>query len=76
MAKLNTILTNHNSHAPFLVVHPLDDVPETKRSAEGPRPLTAGVRFSLFMLQSYLFVMGALVVYRALNLVGVLGRVG
>lgn len=53
----------------FVVVHPLDDAPETKRSADGlgRMPLKPSVRLSLLVLRGYLSIMGMLVVYRVLH---------
>jgi hypothetical protein len=54
----------------FLVVHPLDDVPETKVDTEalGPMPMTRSVRWSLMSLRAYLILMVLLVVYHVLML--------
>lgn len=56
----------------FLVVHPLDDVPEQKLDTEhlGPMRMTCTVRYSLFALRGYLLLMMALVLYHVLNLAG------
>jgi len=60
----------------FYVVHPLDDAPETKRSAEGLglMPLSRSVRFSLLALRGYLIIMGLLVFYHVLSLAGAFGH--
>jgi hypothetical protein len=54
----------------FLVVHPLDDVPETKvdTAALGPMPMTRSVRLSLMSLRAYLILMILLVVYHVMML--------
>jgi hypothetical protein len=54
----------------YLVVHPLDDVPEQKVDTEslGPMPMTASVKWSLVSLRAYLVLMVALVFYRVLSL--------
>ncbi|MGD0364275.1 MAG: hypothetical protein ABSC93_25640 [Bryobacteraceae bacterium] len=54
----------------FLVVHPLDDVIETKVDTEalGPMPMTRSVRFSLLSLRAYLILMVLLVVYHVVML--------
>jgi hypothetical protein len=54
----------------FLVVHPLDDVPETKvdTAALGPMPMTRSVRLSLMSLRAYLILMVLLVVYHVMML--------
>ena len=64
-------LTNH-----FVVVHPLDDIPEQKVDTEslGPMPMTASVRISLLSLRAYLVVMMLLVLYHVLVLAGLFAR--
>ena len=64
-------LTNH-----FVVVHPLDDVPEEKVDIEslGPMEMTAGVRISLLSLRAYLVLMMLLVMYHVLHLAGLFGH--
>jgi hypothetical protein len=54
----------------YVVVHPLDDVPEEKVNTEslGPMPMTASVKWSLISLRAYLLLMVALVFYRVLSL--------
>ncbi|MGA2591028.1 MAG: hypothetical protein ABSH32_14005 [Bryobacteraceae bacterium] len=54
----------------FVVVHPLDDVPETKVDTEalGPMAMTRTVRFSLLSLRAYLILMVLLVVYHVVML--------
>jgi hypothetical protein len=56
----------------FVVIHPLDDVPETKVDTEslGPMPMTTSVRVSLLSLRGYLILMMLLVFYRVLALAG------
>jgi hypothetical protein len=56
----------------FVVVHPLDDVPEEKvdTSALGPMPMTASVRVSLMALRGYLLLMMLLVFYHVMDLAG------
>jgi hypothetical protein len=68
MTNLDAALTG------FRVVHPLDDLPEEKRSPEGrgALALTPAVRFSLMALRSYLLLMVMLVFYRVLVLSGML----
>jgi len=63
--------TNH-----FVVVHPLDDVPEAKVDTEslGPMPMTTSVRLSLYSLRAYLILMFLLVVYHVLDLSGLFAR--
>ena len=66
-------LTNH-----FVVIHPLDDVPEEKVDTEnlGPMTMTASVRISLLSLRAYLVLMMLLVLYHVLDLAGLFGHHG
>ncbi len=54
----------------FVVIHPLDDVPEAKVDTEslGPMPMTRSVRLSLLSLRAYLILMVLLVVYHVVML--------
>ena len=63
--------TNH-----FVVVHPLDDVPEAKVDTEnlGPMRMTLAVRLSLLSLRAYLALMMLLVFYHVLDLAGLFGH--
>jgi hypothetical protein len=63
--------TNH-----FVVVHPLDDVPEEKVDTDslGPMAMTMSVRISLLSLRAYLVLMMVLVFYHVLDLAGLFGR--
>lgn len=65
--------TNH-----FVVVHPLDDVPEVKVDTEnlGPMAMTMSVRISLLSLRAYLVLMMLLVFYHVLDLAGLFGHHG
>jgi hypothetical protein len=60
----------------FMVVHPLDDVRETKidTSTLGTMPITASVKVSLITLRGYLILMMLLVLYHVLDLAGVFGQ--
>lgn len=51
----------------LFVVHPLDDVPEVKRSSEGLglMELTPTVRRSLLALRVYLLAMTLILIYRS-----------
>jgi len=66
-------MTNH-----FVVIHPLDDVPEEKVDTEnlGPMPMTRTVRISLLSLRAYLGLMMLLVLYHVLDLAGLFARHG
>jgi hypothetical protein len=66
-------ITNH-----FVVVHPLDDVPEVKVDTEGlgPMAMTWSVRISLLSLRAYLVLMMLLVFYHVLGLAGLFGHRG
>ncbi|MGC9952490.1 MAG: hypothetical protein ABSF64_39635 [Bryobacteraceae bacterium] len=54
----------------YVVVHPLDDVFETKVDTEalGPMAMTRSVRFSLLSLRAYLILMVLMVVYHVMML--------
>ncbi|HLH07565.1 MAG TPA: hypothetical protein VKW78_10030 [Terriglobales bacterium] len=56
----------------FVVVHPLDDVPEEKidTSRLGPMPMTPSVKYSLFALRGYLVLMMLMVFYHVIDLAG------
>ena len=60
----------------FVVVHPLDDVPEEKvdTASLGAMPMTPAVKYSLFALRAYLIVMGLLVLYHIVDLAGGFGK--
>jgi hypothetical protein len=60
----------------FVVVHPLDDVPEQKvdTSELGPMPMTTSVKVSLMALRGYLILMMFLVLYHVMDLAGAFGR--
>jgi hypothetical protein len=63
-----TKMTKRNDR--YVVVHPLDDVLETKVDTEalGPMPMTRSVRYSLLSLRAYLILMVLLVVYHVVML--------
>ncbi len=65
--------TSNAYYGAYLVVDPLDDLPEEKCdvSALGPMPMTPSVRRSLLALRGYLILMTALVAYHVLDLAGV-----
>ena len=52
------------------VVHPMDDAPEQKRSADGlsPMKMTPTVKASLYVLRGYLIVVVCLTLYRIVDL--------
>ncbi|MGA2113275.1 MAG: hypothetical protein ABSH56_00825 [Bryobacteraceae bacterium] len=60
----------------FVVIHPLDDVPEAKVDTEnlGPMRMTLAVRLSLLSLRAYLALMMLLVFYHVLDLAGLFGH--
>jgi hypothetical protein len=62
----------------FVVIHPLDDLPEEKVDTEslGPMPMTTTVRISLLSLRAYLILMMLLVFYRVLGMAGLFGHRG
>lgn len=57
----------------YLVVHPLDDVPEEKRAIDalGPMRLAGAAKFWLMALRVYLIAMAGLVAYHVIGLAGV-----
>jgi hypothetical protein len=59
----------------WVVIHPLDDAPETKvdTAALGPMKLTLSVRLSLLSLRAYLILMLLLVFYRVFCQAGFFG---
>jgi hypothetical protein len=59
----------------FVVVHPLDDIPERKVDTEGlgPMPMTRSVKLSLLSLRAYLILMMLLVFYHVLGMAGLFG---
>jgi len=65
---LETRMETRKDH--FVVVHPLDDVFETKVDTEalGPMAMTRSVRVSLLSLRAYLILMVLLVVYHVVML--------
>ena len=60
----------------FVVVHPLDDLPEQKMETAnlGAMPMTASVKLSLMALRGYLILMMLLLLYHVIDLAGVLER--
>ena len=54
----------------FLVIHPLDDLPEQKIDSDHlpPMEMTQGVRWSLISLRVYLIFMIALFMYHVIDL--------
>ena len=76
MATLTNPIENEALTRHFVVVHPLDDVPEEKVDTEslGPMAMTASVRISLLSLRAYLVLMMLLVFYRVALLAGWFGH--
>jgi hypothetical protein len=70
-------LENTIEERAFLVVHPLDDVPEQKVDTKhlGPMRMTPTVRISLLALRGYLVLMMLLLLYHVLALAGLFGKV-
>ena len=60
----------------FVVVHPLDDVPEEKVDTEnlGVMPMTCSVKLSLMALRACLVLMMLLVLYHVMDLAGAFGQ--
>jgi len=70
-------MTNFTDSAPrFYVIHPLDDAPEQKCSAEGmdTMPMSKSIRASLITLRCYLMLITLLALYRLLVLLGLFGH--
>ena len=76
MATMTNAIELHELANHFVVVHPLDDVPEEKVDTEnlGPMTMTASVRISLLSLRAYLVLMMILVLYHVLDLAGLFGH--
>lgn len=70
-------LQNAIDERDYLVVHPLDDVPEQKVETRhlGPMRMTPAVRISLLALRGYLVFMMLLLLYHVLGLAGLLGKI-
>ena len=78
MATLTNPIQTDELNGHFVVIHPLDDVPEEKVDTEslGRMPMTASVRISLLSLRAYLLLMMVLVFYRVVVLAGWFGHHG
>ncbi len=62
----------------YIVVHPLDDLPEEKVDTEhlGAMAMTRSVKWSLVSLRAYLVLMFVLVLYHVLGLAGLFAKHG
>ena len=60
----------------FVVIHPLDDLPEEKVNTDAlcAMPMKLSVRLSLLSLRGYLILMFLLVVYHVVGLTGAFGH--
>ncbi len=78
MDRLRPATTTEVPNDHFVVVHPLDDLPEQKvdSSGLGTMPMTASVKLSLMALRGYLCLMMLLVLYHVLDLAGLYGLHG
>ncbi|MDR3700277.1 MAG: hypothetical protein P4L56_11610 [Candidatus Sulfopaludibacter sp.] len=78
MATMTNPIELHEPVNRFVVIHPLDDVPEEKVDTRnlGPMAMTLSVRISLLSLRAYLVLMMVLVFYHVLDLAGLFGRHG
>jgi hypothetical protein len=76
MATMTNAIESDRIADHFVVVHPLDDVPEAKVDTEnlGPMRMTLAVRLSLLSLRAYLALMMLLVFYHVLDLAGLFGH--
>ena len=72
---INPMETEERTHH-FVVIHPLDDVPEEKVDTEslGPMEMTWSVKLSLLSLRAYLVLMMLLVFYYVLHQAGMFGH--
>ena len=70
MALPSNQLTGAKEPNYFLVVHPLDDIPEQKLKSDNlpPMEMTNGVRWSLISLRVYLLLMVSLFMYHVFDL--------
>ncbi len=75
MATLSNPIEQNEFRNHFVVIHPLDDAPETKVDTEslGPMPMTMSVRISLLSLRVYLILMMLLVLYHVLDMAKLFG---
>ena len=75
MATITNPIEGNEFRNHFVVIHPLDDSPETKVDTEslGPMRMTPSVRISLLSLRAYLVLMMLLVLYHVLDLAKVFG---
>jgi hypothetical protein len=78
MATLTNPIETKEFTGHFVVIHPLDDVPEQKVDTDslGPMAMTTSVRISLVSLRAYLVLMMLLVFYHVVVLAGWLGHSG
>ena len=69
-------LKNDRATEEFVVIHPLFDVQEEKRTGDGLgcMHISKGVKISLMALRLYLVVMSVLLVYHLMDQVGVFGH--
>ncbi|HEV3333559.1 MAG TPA: hypothetical protein VG096_21390 [Bryobacteraceae bacterium] len=76
MATLTNLIETKEFTGHFVVIHPLDDVPEQKVDTDslGPMAMTTSVRISLVSLRAYLVLMMLLVFYHVVVLAGWLGH--
>ena len=74
--RLNAVAEVPENH--FVVVHPLDDLPEQKvdTSTLGPMPMMLSVKLSLMALRGYLILMMLMVLYHVMDLAGAFGGRG
>jgi hypothetical protein len=70
MALSSTQIPSPQEHNYFLVVHPLDDIPEQKLKSDHlpPMEMTNSVRWSLISLRVYLLLMVGLFMYHVFDL--------
>jgi len=76
MALLRPTTISNVSEDQFVVVHPLDDVRETKvdTASLGRMSMTTSAKISLMALRGYLVLMMLLVLYHVIDLSGALSQ--
>lgn len=67
---------NDRTNEDFVVIHPIYDQPEQKRSGEelGCMEMSNSVRVSLLMLRGYLVLMSFMLAFHLLDLAGAFAR--
>jgi hypothetical protein len=76
LAEKRNPMNESTGNSAWIVVHPLNDVPELKRNADaiGPFHLNPAARIALGALRLYLLAMMVLVAYRVADIAGAFKR--